>query len=1554
MKFYEILHAFKGIEDLYSQSQTLSKQIRHLKKSKNLSEEEARVKIAVKEAELKKQLESVNNAKQSLLKSVQSDEEGIDVKKAVALIENITHQLEIEYGIISKEEDAQEKSFILPESIKHLEAYQKHCNPAVYQSLLPFAELAYLFEKNGIPEEHAFKLSTLFGDRRKALAYIDVFATQKIKKLKRPNFYLMHDALLFGMPPPRGCDFKKWCQLAQSSMHEAGFRKLLPNADVIEKAIREDEPQGKVLDKKLRQGQIETARQNLSKKITKWKKLKGQHAKTKQDPKKEKEYQDLTQEISDDRVKLAELYKGTPWSRSSYEMIRAYYERYTMQTSGVFKRFIAHGLTRQDYYEKFLNLKRENAGKNMPKITKVMAGAVVSKTKDEGEQCVIDGAFYGFPGFYMKQINARNDIEAAEMAYGGKLTKSCQSLSGEAGEACVIHGLTSPNGGFYVLCKGDAQAPKSEDDVCGLSWTWRSKENNIVFDSIEMHPDFSERPVVEKIYGMQMGQTLFTALANEMVKNSDIEGVYCGINSGISNAFGYTGGASFNIQQFMDYNGYNDSYAQNLIAHKDYPFLLYKRLFGKEAEAYLGDSIDTFIVNCLDEENIKAIQNLIEFSIANHIPELNQRVTKICGEKHPDKVRELENYSHRCTRCFVLLDKLDEIYRLAAEFDRETDKKEKEALISEMLELVKAGLNPNVRNIGGSTPLLVFLKNNAEKEFLDILLKEGAEVNHSDIHGKTPLMTALWNSADNEIIMALLEKGANVNQSDRNGITPLIIAVNGKFDKAIVEALLAKGANVNYAGGIIHGASTTPLLIALNHSDKSIVEVLLAHGADVNQPNGDGWTPLIVALRAKVDTAIIEAILAKTDDVNQGPASGGSALLSALESNYDDAIIAAILAKGADVNRVGVVGLRGSTTPLILALKKGASKAIIDALLARGANVNQANAKGITPLMAALEKGDLSIMEALLAREANVTKSELDLAKSIGVNQEITVLLDGVFKKYQESQIQTQVQECMAQGQPLHYALQRNFDQNVIIQLLKRGVDINQKDDIGKTPLFEAAQRADQAGVELLVTHRASIELGELSVSRDHPVIYSYLKERANPDVLLLDALQTNADQVVIEDLLKKEANPNYESNYTSALPTALTHAATRDIVQLLIRYGAKIDNAVLQLAKDLPEIYPFLVKHELARKQRLGESLAQPYPLLIAMWSEISDADILALIEQCEDVNRQNQEGHTPLLEALRYKPRMEIISALLERGADVNLPDKEGNSPLMIALENNLDITIITKLLNAKGIHINEVHENGQPVLYSAIGNKAKASVIRLLLEKGADPNLKNSFNQSLLEFSFYCNADEETIGLLLKHGAIVNEEILDKAKVFTSEAIQILLKKHLEEMELKALQAQQEQQEQEIKAQAAQMLSISPTLPSPPLRFSVLPELVQAPPHMIIRKPESSSPSPQEVKQEVADIMETWTDLKDYVLIIKEEMKEIGNEQLRAAMSQLVKTIESHQNTPSNDALANEILPKVKKLSTESGVPQSIQKILNAMLKLEGTKIVSVSGKPSLKNP
>ena len=65
-------------------------------------------------------------------------------------------------------------------------------------------------------------------------------------------------------------------------------------------------------------------------------------------------------------------------------------------------------------------------------------------------------------------------------------------------------------------------------------------------------------------------------------------------------------------------------------------------------------------------------------------------------------------------------------------------------------------------------------------------------------------------------------------------------------------------------------------------------------------------------------------------------------------------------------------------------------------------------------------------------------------------------------------------------------------------------------------------------------------------------------------------------------------------------------------------------------------------------------------------------------LIEAGANVNVQNQWGHTPLMEAVRYNNKDAAVR-LLEAGCDVNLRDyKSGDTALHVAVRKNYTIIV------------------------------------------------------------------------------------------------------------------------------------------------------------------------------------------------------------------------------------------------------------------------------------
>ena len=101
-------------------------------------------------------------------------------------------------------------------------------------------------------------------------------------------------------------------------------------------------------------------------------------------------------------------------------------------------------------------------------------------------------------------------------------------------------------------------------------------------------------------------------------------------------------------------------------------------------------------------------------------------------------------------------------------------------------------------------------------------------------------------------------------------------------------------------------------------------------------------------------------------------------------------------------------------------------------------------------------------------------------------------------------------------------------------------------------------------------------------------------------------------------------------------------------------------------------------------------------------------------------DVNRQGEQGHTPLHLAIE-NDRSECVKLLLAApGIDVNMKDHEGRTPLHHAAEKGHSEYV--KLLLAAGADIHQKDEKGCTALYLAIEND-HTDCVQLLLTAGAD---------------------------------------------------------------------------------------------------------------------------------------------------------------------------------------------------------------------------------------
>lgn len=207
------------------------------------------------------------------------------------------------------------------------------------------------------------------------------------------------------------------------------------------------------------------------------------------------------------------------------------------------------------------------------------------------------------------------------------------------------------------------------------------------------------------------------------------------------------------------------------------------------------------------------------------------------------------------------------------------------------------------------------------------------------------------------------------------------------------------------------------------------VELAVENGADFNKNDKYFSTPLREA-SVHGRSEVINALLAAGADVNGTSKNGRTPLMSASNLCKLD-IINQLIAAGAIVNRASGYG---NTALMLGARCKDVD--IINTLLEEGANVHDVNAYGYNALRFAVVRGRLNAVEVLL--DAGATEDAFI--------HETTALIISV----------------------------RRGHSDIVRTLIARGVDINARDDRGKTALRWAEEKGRTEIAEFLRANGAT------------------------------------------------------------------------------------------------------------------------------------------------------------------------------------------------------------------------------------------------------------------------------------------------------------------------------------------------------------------------------------------------------------------------------------------------------------------------------------------------
>lgn len=118
------------------------------------------------------------------------------------------------------------------------------------------------------------------------------------------------------------------------------------------------------------------------------------------------------------------------------------------------------------------------------------------------------------------------------------------------------------------------------------------------------------------------------------------------------------------------------------------------------------------------------------------------------------------------------------------------------------------------------------------------LLRSGADPNAENRAGQTPLRVALG-EGKTQVAGVLLQEGAADNPQE------LLFSLvrDGVDDRDSLGLLIGRGADVNAKDG----DGSTPLQVAVRADNRLLTKRLIGFGADVNIPDSEGRTPLSIA-----------------------------------------------------------------------------------------------------------------------------------------------------------------------------------------------------------------------------------------------------------------------------------------------------------------------------------------------------------------------------------------------------------------------------------------------------------------------------------------------------------------------------------------------------------------------------------------------------------------------------------------------------------------------------------------------------------------------------------
>ncbi|EEP82277.1 predicted protein [Uncinocarpus reesii 1704] len=386
---------------------------------------------------------------------------------------------------------------------------------------------------------------------------------------------------------------------------------------------------------------------------------------------------------------------------------------------------------------------------------------------------------------------------------------------------------------------------------------------------------------------------------------------------------------------------------------------------------------------------------------------------------------------------------------------------------------------------------------------------------------------------------------------------------------------------------------------------------------------------------------------------------------------------------------------------------------VVKDMLKRGAILEEKDKNARSAISYAAENGDLNTFEYLLNQGAfsnfpdHTRRTPLSYAAQNGHTEVARLLL---------YDLRVEADPRDGKGQtPLLYAV-KNGSNEIVKLLMKKGVDVNLKGQLGQTPLAIAVDSEnEQLVATLLANERVDVDI----------------KDRNGNTPLLLAVVKGN-DKLVELILTRQEVDINTKNQQGMTPLTYAADAGYDKIVSLLLSKGnirvnlqnKNIESPLFLAARKghVPVVRQLLARDDVALD--LFNKNVQS-PLSEAAAEGQSEAVALLLKHDFKTVDEYDINGQSPLSRAA-MNGRTDTVAQFLAMGdkVDVNSGAIAGWTPLCwAAIKGHTDV--VQLLLSDKRVIVDMRANNGQTPLSMAAEKGFVRSVEILLATEGVDPN-------------------------------------------------------------------------------------------------------------------------------------------------------------------------------------------------------------------------------------